>query len=72
VSTEPGFPVDLVGTTELHATFREEGNPGKRSAFSWFSAKKNHASRSLSGDSNCESALIASQPNERLGGVKGN
>jgi hypothetical protein len=24
VSTEPGFPVDLVGTTELHATFREE------------------------------------------------
>jgi hypothetical protein len=22
VQTEPGFPVDVVGTTELHATFR--------------------------------------------------
>jgi hypothetical protein len=24
VQTEPGFPVDLIGTTELHATFLEE------------------------------------------------
>jgi hypothetical protein len=24
MQTEPGFPVDVVGTTELHATFREE------------------------------------------------
>jgi len=24
VQTEPGFPVDVVGATELHATFREE------------------------------------------------
>jgi hypothetical protein len=24
VSTEPGFPVDLCGATELHAAFREE------------------------------------------------
>jgi hypothetical protein len=24
VQTEPGFPVDLCGATELHAAFREE------------------------------------------------
>jgi energy-coupling factor transporter ATP-binding protein EcfA2 len=32
VLTEPGFPVDLVGTTELHATFREESRTSLVSA----------------------------------------
>jgi hypothetical protein len=32
VSTEPGFPVDIVGTTELHATFREESRTSLFSA----------------------------------------
>src|ERR1700733_13890879 len=31
---------------------------GKRSSFSWFSPKENHTSRSLSGHSNCETALM--------------
>src|SRR5271168_2372276 len=30
---------------------------GERQAFSWFSPKENHSSRSLSGHSNCETAL---------------
>jgi hypothetical protein len=32
VLTEPGFPVDVVGTTELHATFREESRTSLFSA----------------------------------------
>jgi hypothetical protein len=32
VSTEPGFPVDVIGTTELHATFREESRTSLFSA----------------------------------------
>jgi hypothetical protein len=62
--------VELGGAIELHAAFREEsrtslpqgvpraGNPGKHSAFSWFSPKENHTSRSLPGHSNCETALV--------------
>jgi hypothetical protein len=30
--TEPGFPVDVVGTTELHATFHEESRTSLFSA----------------------------------------
>jgi hypothetical protein len=32
VQTEPGFPVDVVGNTELHATFREESRTSLFSA----------------------------------------
>jgi hypothetical protein len=51
VLPEPGFPVDVVGATELHATFREEsrslfsaiaalkGNSGEPQALLWFSSK---------------------------------
>src|SRR5271154_4605787 len=31
---------------------------GERQAFSWFSPKENHSTRSLSDHSNCETALI--------------
>jgi hypothetical protein len=32
VQTEAGFPVDVVGTTELHATFRKESRTSLLSA----------------------------------------
>jgi hypothetical protein len=32
VSTEPGFPVEVVGATELHATFLEESRTSLSSA----------------------------------------
>jgi hypothetical protein len=32
VWTNPGFPVDVVGATELHATFREESRTSLFSA----------------------------------------
>jgi hypothetical protein len=69
MQTEPGFPVDVVGTTELHATFREESRTSLflasaalqeiREATGLFvvPARRDHTSRPLSGQSNCESAL---------------
>ena len=36
----------------------------KRQAFSWFSLKENHSSRSLSDHSNCETALKREPPCE--------
>jgi hypothetical protein len=61
VSTEPGFPVEPGGVTELHAAFREESRTlllsasaalqeirGAADLFVVFS-KENHTSRSLWG-----------------------
>jgi hypothetical protein len=70
VQTEPGFPVELGGAIELHAAFREESRTslpsvsaarrksGKAKHLFVFSQKENPSSRPLSGNSNCETALI--------------
>src|ERR1700691_3783860 len=39
---------------------------GKRQAFSWFSSKENHTSRSFSVHSNCETALIQAHAKKLL------
>jgi hypothetical protein len=69
VQTEPGFPVDVVGNTELHATFREESRTSLFSAsaalqeireatglFVVFSQGKPHLATFI-GPRNCENAV---------------
>jgi hypothetical protein len=79
VLTQPGFPVDVVGTTELHATFREEsrtsllsasaalkGNPGMQQDFSWSRRAGTTPRDPYQATVVAKTALTRSRPRERV------